>query len=106
MNAKTTHGQIFKVGNLEITALHTPCHTTGHVCYNVIDDKAEEKAVFTGDTLFIGGCGKFFEGTPPQMYKNLVETLGSLPDETKVWCGWVCLLSKPGSQNAIRSRPC
>lgn len=35
-----------------------------------------------GDTLFIAGCGRFFEGSPDQMYKALVETLGKLPDET------------------------
>lgn len=35
-----------------------------------------------GDTLFAGGCGKFFEGTADQMYKALVEILGSLPEET------------------------
>ncbi|XP_075035388.1 hydroxyacylglutathione hydrolase-like protein isoform X3 [Mixophyes fleayi] len=40
-----------------------------------------------GDTLFIGGCGQFFEGTAEQMYKNLLDTLASLPPETKVFCG-------------------
>ncbi|KAG5316901.1 GLO2 protein, partial [Acromyrmex heyeri] len=39
------------------------------------------------DTLFTGGCGKFFEGTADQMYKALIEILGSLPEETKVYCG-------------------
>ena len=37
---------------------------------------------FIGDTMFIAGCGRFFEGSPDQMYKALVETLGKLPDET------------------------
>lgn len=40
-----------------------------------------------GDTLFIAGCGRFFEGTAEQMYKALVQNLGSLPDDTKVYCG-------------------
>lgn len=35
-----------------------------------------------GDTLFAGGCGRFFEGTADQMYKALIEVLGSLPEET------------------------
>lgn len=39
-------------------------------------------AVFTGDTLFVAGCGKFFEGTPEQMYEALIDKLGSLPGET------------------------
>ncbi|CAH1954292.1 unnamed protein product [Acanthoscelides obtectus] len=39
------------------------------------------------DTLFIAGCGKFFEGTAEQMYSALVEKLGGLPDNTRVFCG-------------------
>lgn len=35
-----------------------------------------------GDTLFVAGCGKFFEGTAEQMYKALIEILGRLPPET------------------------
>ena len=38
--------------------------------------------MFTGDTLFVAGCGRFFEGSPDQMYKALVEILGALPKET------------------------
>ena len=37
---------------------------------------------FTGDTLFLGGCGRFFEGTPEQMNAALNKTLGNLPDDT------------------------
>jgi hypothetical protein len=37
---------------------------------------------FVGDTLFVAGCGRFFEGTPVQMHKALVEVLGQLPDQT------------------------
>lgn len=40
-----------------------------------------------GDTLFLGGCGRFFEGTAEQMYHALIEVLSSLPDQTKVFCG-------------------
>lgn len=35
-----------------------------------------------GDTLFVAGCGKFFEGTPEEMYRALIEILGSLEPET------------------------
>ena len=38
--------------------------------------------VSPGDTLFVGGCGRFFEGTPEQMYHALCEVLGTLPHET------------------------
>jgi hydroxyacylglutathione hydrolase len=43
--------------------------------------------LIAGDTLFIGGCGKFFEGTPQQMYSALCEVLSSLPHDTLVFCG-------------------
>lgn len=43
--------------------------------------------MFTGDTLFLGGCGRFFEGTADQMYEALIGKLAKLPDETKVFCG-------------------
>jgi len=36
----------------------------------------------TGDTLFVGGCGKFFEGTAEQMFHALCEVLASLPGDT------------------------
>jgi len=38
--------------------------------------------VFTGDTLFIGGCGRFFEGNASQMYDALVNKLAKLPEKT------------------------
>merc|ERR1711894_643164 len=68
---------------------YTPCHTSGHICYYVTSkgDSENDKAVFTGDTLFIGGCGRFFEGSPEQMNTALNEILGSLPDDTNVYCG-------------------
>lgn len=80
------HNDTFNIGGLHVKCLATPCHTTGHICYYVTGDQ-DPPAVFTGDTLFAGGCGKFFEGTAQQMYKALIEVLGSLPNETKVYCG-------------------
>jgi len=74
-----------QVGGISIRCLLTPCHTSGHVCYYVTQDS--DKAVFTGDTLFLGGCGRFFEGTAPEMYNALGAILGSLPGETLVYCG-------------------
>ncbi|VDN22022.1 unnamed protein product [Gongylonema pulchrum] len=79
-------GDTFKVGELDVKCLHTPCHTTGSTCYYVTDGSAD-KAVFTGDTLFIAGCGRFFEGNATQMDSALNEKLASLPDDTKVYCG-------------------
>ncbi|XP_022306808.2 hydroxyacylglutathione hydrolase, mitochondrial-like isoform X1 [Crassostrea virginica] len=87
LNAKVGHGDQFKVGNLDVKCLHTPCHTTGHICYFVTGPSGQEPAVFTGDTLFIGGCGKFFEGTGETMYSALITILSKLPGNTRVFCG-------------------
>lgn len=87
INRKITHNATFNIGNLSVKCLATPCHTRGHICYYVTGGGEHPPSVFTGDTLFAGGCGRFFEGTADQMYKALVEILGSLPEETKVYCG-------------------
>ncbi|RNA43789.1 hydroxyacylglutathione mitochondrial-like isoform X1 [Brachionus plicatilis] len=75
--------------SLNIKCIFTPCHTTGHICYFVtnLNDPGQSPVVFTGDTLFLSGCGRFFEGNAEQMYQNLVAKLGKLPPETKVYCG-------------------
>jgi hydroxyacylglutathione hydrolase len=73
--------QTFAVGGFGFRALHIPGHTLGALAY-VTDD-----AVFTGDTLFVAGCGRLFEGTAAQMYESLNEKLGALPDATRVYCG-------------------
>ncbi|XP_053668398.1 hydroxyacylglutathione hydrolase, mitochondrial [Anopheles marshallii] len=75
----------FEIGNLRVRCLSTPCHTKSHICYFV--EGEQERAVFTGDTLFLAGCGRFFEGTPIQMYDALIGKLSQLPDDTKVYCG-------------------
>ncbi|BGP16029.1 hypothetical protein JCM10213_004809 [Rhodosporidiobolus nylandii] len=77
----------FKIGSLDVTAVYTPCHTRDHLCYFVEDKTKNERAVFTGDTLFISGCGRFFEGEPAEMHVALNEKLASLPADTKVYCG-------------------
>ncbi|KAM9391385.1 hydroxyacylglutathione hydrolase, mitochondrial-like isoform 1-T1 [Pholidichthys leucotaenia] len=88
ISKKVSHNNTFKIGSLNIKCLFTPCHTTGHICYYVTkENSTEPPAVFTGDTLFVAGCGKFFEGTAEQMYKALIEILGHLPPETRVYCG-------------------
>ena len=75
------HEDQFQLGNLDVRVLHNPGHTMGAVSYYIGD------AVFTGDTLFAGGCGRLFEGSPEMMYTSLNETLGSLPRETRVFFG-------------------
>jgi hydroxyacylglutathione hydrolase len=64
---------------LRFDVLDVPGHTAGHIAY------FGHGAVFCGDTLFSGGCGRLFEGTPEQMANSLAK-LASLPDETAVYC--------------------
>lgn len=61
------HLQRYSLGDLEITCIRTPCHTQDSVCYHVKDSDTNEQALFTGDTLFTAGCGRFFEGTAEEM---------------------------------------
>jgi hydroxyacylglutathione hydrolase len=74
-------GDTLSVGNQSASVLFIPAHTRGHIAY------AFDGAVFCGDTLFAAGCGRLFEGTPAMMYTALVEKLGRLPGETRVYCG-------------------
>ena len=60
--------------------MNVPGHTLGAIAY------VGEGHVFTGDTLFLGGCGRVFEGTMPMMRASLMR-LAALPSETRVWVG-------------------
>lgn len=72
------HGWQF--GGYKVQVLEVPAHTRGAIAY-VID-----KAVFTGDTMFVMGCGRLFEGTAEMMLASL-NKLATLPDDTAVYCG-------------------
>ncbi|KRX03981.1 hypothetical protein PPERSA_12428 [Pseudocohnilembus persalinus] len=91
--------------SFKITSYHVPCHTKGHALYYIepLFKNAQlsqqdqqlissnqsfqsQKALFTGDTLFIGGAGRFFEGNSQEMYQNF-ELISTLPDDTDVYCG-------------------
>ena len=75
-------GDRVTVGRAEAEVRHVPGHTTGAVAY------CFPGRVFTGDTLFYGGCGRLFEGTPEMMFRSLTDRLcDSLPEQTEVWCG-------------------
>ena len=56
----------------------------GAVAY--IIEREGDRSVFTGDTMFLAGCGRLFEGTPAQMFASL-RTLAALPPDTRVYCG-------------------
>lgn len=66
--------------------LFVPGHTRAHIAYYFPPRPGEYTGeLFSGDTLFAGGCGRLFEGTPAQMVDSL-DKLRSLPDQTRVWC--------------------
>ena len=59
-------------------------HTAGHIAFYTPND-AGPGMLFCGDTLFTGGCGRLFEGTPEQMHDAL-RRIRALPDDTRVYC--------------------
>lgn len=67
--------------NVEFQVLAMPGHTLGHIAYY----SQSEQVLFCGDTLFAGGCGRIFEGTPAQMLHSL-NSLAALPEQTAVYC--------------------
>ena len=82
-----TDGQILTVGEVKIQVIATPGHTSTSVCYYVPSAEKQKKGIlFTGDTLFVNGCGRIFECGAMTMLDSLLK-LASLPDETLIYCG-------------------
>jgi hydroxyacylglutathione hydrolase len=82
LTSPVNDGDIFSLGSVEFKALALPGHTrTGMAYYSL-----QGRAVFTGDTLFCGGCGRLFEGSAAEMWSSL-KLLRSLPEDTRVYCG-------------------
>lgn len=75
-------GERIAVAGSEASCLHVPGHTLGAVAFHFEADDA----LFTGDTMFLSGCGRLFEGTAEQMHASL-EQLAALPESTRVYCG-------------------
>lgn len=73
---------------LQLDVIEVPGHTLGHIAYYT----AQQQMLFCGDTLFAGGCGRLFEGTPQQMLDSLGK-LADLPATTQVYCAHEYTLS-------------
>lgn len=69
---------------LTFKVIDVPGHTAGHIAYYCANVDGAP-LLFCGDTLFSGGCGRLFEGSPAQMLASL-DTLAALPDATRVCC--------------------
>lgn len=81
------NGDSMTFGSSTVEVIATPGHTRSDVCYYMrpcLDDK--HGAVWTGDTLFIGGCGRLYEGSPELMWESLLK-LATLPPDTLVYPG-------------------
>lgn len=71
-------------GALKLTVYDIPGHTKGHIAY-YSECLGGRPGLFCGDTLFSGGCGKWFEGTPTQLYGSLLR-LRNFPNNTQIYC--------------------
>ena len=81
---RLAEGDRIEALGLAFEVLDVPGHTSGHIAY-YCPDVAGAPLVFCGDTLFSGGCGRLFEGTPAQMLDSLGK-LAALPGTTRVCC--------------------
>lgn len=88
-------GETVSLLGLNFQVIDVPGHTAGHIAYYLPflpDDAAQAPVLFCGDTLFSGGCGRLFEGTPAQMHASLSK-LAQLPGPTRVCCAHEYTLS-------------
>jgi hydroxyacylglutathione hydrolase len=72
---------VVSLGSHRARIISTPGHTRAHIVYHF----AEDNILFCGDTLFVMGCGRLFEGTAEQLWHSL-QKLKSLPKSTLVYC--------------------
>ena len=72
-------GEKILILGLEFSVIATPGHTSGHISYFSFP------YLFCGDTMFSGGCGRLFEGTPAQMYQSF-KKIDALPEDTLICC--------------------
>ncbi|OGR84610.1 MAG: hypothetical protein A2901_04900 [Elusimicrobia bacterium RIFCSPLOWO2_01_FULL_54_10] len=80
---KVRSGDKVKIGNVELTCLHTPGHTPGSQCF------LAGNRLLSGDTLFVRGCGRsdLPGGDPEKLFESLTHVLAKLPDDTMVFPG-------------------
>ncbi|WP_322991814.1 hydroxyacylglutathione hydrolase [Limnohabitans sp.] len=84
-------GDMLEWQGLTLMVHDVPGHTLGHIAF-WLHPPGQAPILFCGDTLFSGGCGRLFEGSPAQMLDSL-DRLAALPDETRVCCAHEYTLS-------------
>ena len=88
---RLAQGDVVEEMGLKFQVIDVPGHTSGHIAF-YCPDMDGTPILFCGDTLFSGGCGRLFEGTPAQMHASL-EALAALPGNTRVCCAHEYTLS-------------
>ena len=93
-------GDAVDVLGMRFEVIDVPGHTSGHIAYFRAAADGEAPILFCGDTLFSGGCGRLFEGTPAQMHRSL-SRLAELPGDTRVCCAHEYTLSNLKFAHAV-----
>jgi len=75
------HGDIIRLGDYEAHVIDVGGHTLGHIAYHL----PSSGIAFVGDSVFALGCGRMFEGTPPQFWTSL-SRIKALPPATLLYC--------------------
>ena len=96
---RTGDGDAIEAGGLRFRVIAIPGHTRSHVAY-VAGEPGDGGLLFCGDTLFSLGCGRMFEGTPPQMLASL-DRLATLPGDLRVCCGHEYTLANAAFAQAV-----
>ncbi|MBN2183501.1 MAG: hydroxyacylglutathione hydrolase [Sedimentisphaerales bacterium] len=80
-------GQILTIGNTKIQVIATPGHTRTSVCYYLPPAGENQTGIlWTGDTMFVGGCGRLLECNAQTMWDSL-QKIAALPNRTRLYCG-------------------
>lgn len=78
--------ETIELGDITIRCISTPGHTATGICYLATGNSLTQPALFTGDTLFVCGCGRMFECDGETMYTSL-QKLAALPEKTLIYPG-------------------
>lgn len=97
---KLTHGDRLNLPMLNLDVIAVPGHTSEHIAYfmpsppplQLEENTTNQPALFCGDVLFGGGCGRLFDGPAEAMFNSL-QLLAALPDDTQVYCAHEYTLS-------------
>jgi glyoxylase-like metal-dependent hydrolase (beta-lactamase superfamily II) len=90
-------GDVVKVGDIEITLVHTPGHTPGSQCFHV------DGRLVSGDTLFLDGCGRTdFPGSDPELMYDSLQVLAAMPQGTVVYPGHKYSMPSSATIDAIK----